>query len=76
MVYDPATNVDTVFNKIQEFLDLYNLLDNGKTDTQLVTYAYLIFQKTGIFMDGLKKWNGQASNSKTFANFRLHMRQE
>ena len=76
MVYDPATNVDTVFNKIQEFNELCTLLDNGKTDTQQVTYAYLIFQKTGIFMDGLKMWNSKPNNTKTFSNFRLHMRQE
>ena len=75
-VYDPATNVDTVFNCIQEFNDLCNLLENAKTDTQLVTYAYLIFQRTGIFMEGLKKWNSKASRDKSFANFKIHMRQE
>ena len=68
--------MDTVFNKIQEFNDLCTLLDNGKTDTQLVTYAYLIFQKTGIFMDGLKSWNSKASNLKTFKNFKIHLRKE
>ena len=76
LVFDPGQNVDTVFNKIQEFNDLCTLLGNGKTDTQLVTYAYLIFQKTGIFMDGLKVWNSKASNLKTFVNFKVHMRKE
>ena len=75
-VYDPATNVDTVFNCIQEFDDLCKLLENSKTDTQLVTYAYLIFQRTGIFMEGLKKWNSKPLCDRTFANFKLHMRQE
>ena len=50
MVYDPSENIDTVFNKIQEYQDLCTLLLNPKTDKQLVTYAYLIFQKSGIFM--------------------------
>ena len=76
LVFDPGQNVDTVFNKIQEFNDLCTLLGNGKTDMQLVTYAYLIFQKTGIFMDGLKVWNSKASNLKTFVNFKVHMRKE
>ena len=75
-VYDPSTNVDTMFNVIQEFDDLCRLLSNAKTDTQLVTYAYLIFQKTGIFMDGLKKWNSKPPVDKTFASFKVHMRQE
>ena len=75
-IYDPAQNADTVFNKIQEFNDLCTLLGNGKNDTQLVTYAYLIFQKTGIFMDGLKSWNSKASNLKTFTSFKIHLRKE
>ena len=75
-VYDPATNVDTVFNAIQAFNELCVLLNNAKSDTQLVTYAYLIFQKNGIFMEGLKSWNSKASNTKTFSEFKKHMRQE
>ena len=33
MIYDPSQNVDSVFNKIQEFQDLCTLLTNLKTDT-------------------------------------------
>jgi len=76
LVFNPEQNVDTVFNKIQEFNDLCSLLGNGKTDMQLVTYAYLIFQKTRIFTDGLKVWNSKPSNLKTFVNFKIHMRKE
>ena len=75
-IYDPMTNVDTVFNTIQEFNELCVLLKNEKSDTQLVTYAYLIFQKNGIFMEGLKSWNSKASDTKTFKEFKKHMRQE
>ena len=46
MIYDPSQNIDSVFNKVQEFQDLCTLLNNAKTDTQLVTYAYLCFEKT------------------------------
>ena len=27
-------------------------------------------------MDGLKSWNSKATTSKTFTNFKMHMRQE
>ena len=47
-VFDPTKNVDTVFKIIQEFQDLCQLLQNSKTDTQLVPYVYLCFQNTGI----------------------------
>ena len=43
LIYDPATNVDTIFNKIQDFQDLCLLIGKTKSDTQLVDMAYLIF---------------------------------
>ena len=55
MIYDPSLTIDTVFNKIQEYQDLCILLSNPTTNTQLVTYAYLIFQKSDIFMQSLKE---------------------
>ena len=64
------------FNQIQYFQDLCIMISNDKTDTQLVTYAYLIFQKSGIFMDGLKSWNTKTAQDCTFVNFKFHMRKE
>ena len=45
LLCDPSYDVDTIFNKIQDFQDLCVMIENPKTDTQLVTYAYLIFTK-------------------------------
>ena len=45
IIYDHSCNVETVFNKIQDFQDLCIMISNDKTDTQLVTYAYLIFRR-------------------------------
>ena len=52
------------------------LIQNGKTDMQLVTYAYLCFQKTGIFQTSLKDWNVKTQQYKTFALFKVFMRKE
>ena len=76
MIYDPSQNVDSIFNKIQEFQDMCTLISNEKTDTQLVTYAYLCFQKTGIFQTSLKEWNTRTQPQKTFALFKIFMRKE
>ena len=43
-----------------------------KTDTQLVTYAYLKYQKTGIFTDGLKSWNSKHSVVEIFEEFKTY----
>jgi hypothetical protein len=76
MVYDPPQGIDTVFNCIQYFQDLCTLLTNPKTDTQLVTYAYLIFQKNTIFMQSLKEWNAKLPGGKTFMHFKIYMRSQ
>ena len=75
-VYDPASPVQTVFNKIKSFQDLCTLLQKPKTDGQLVTLGYLIFSKTRIFMDALKTWNEKSDGDKTFVKFKTHMRNE
>ena len=56
MVYDPSTNVETIFNKIQDCQDICGLIGKDKTDSQLVDTAYLIFQKSGLFRDSLLRW--------------------
>ena len=76
IVYDSSQGIDTVFNKIQEYQDLCALLLNSKSDMQLITYAYLVFQKTGIFMISLKDWNNKVVKAKSFANFATIMRRQ
>ena len=67
-MYESTTNIDNVFNKVQELNYSCTLLDNRKIDKQLFTYAYLIFIKTGIYMDGLKSLSDTASTDKIFEN--------
>ena len=74
--YDLATPVDSVLNRIKAFQDLCVLTENQKTDRQLTQLAYLVFNKNKAFMDSLKTWNATFFPSKTFANFKLHMREE
>ena len=52
------------------------MISNDKTDTQLVTYTYLIFEKSGIFMDGLKVWNAKIAQDHIFTSFKTHIREE
>ena len=76
MVYHLSQGIDTVFNCIQDVQYLCTLLANPKTDTQLVTYAYLIFQRNTIFMTSLKEWNKKLAGMKTFNNFKIFMRSQ
>ena len=74
--YDLATPIDSVFNRIKVFQDLCILTENQKTDRPLIQLAYLVFNKNKGFIDLLKTWNAKLLSSKTFANFKLHMREE
>ena len=76
LIFDPSTNVDTVFNKIEDFQALCTLIGRDKTDSQLVDMAYLVFQKTGIFQHSLKDWNNKSTDDQTFAEFKTFMRKE
>jgi hypothetical protein len=75
-VYDPSTNVETIFNHIQDFQDICGLLNKAKTDTQLVDTAYFIFQKSGLFRDSLNRWNKLPDPAKKFQDFKVFMRSE
>ena len=75
MVYNPATTIDSVFNKIHDFQDICILLKHIKTDIQLITYTYLVFQKVGILMTSLKDWNAKKSTIKNSARFKIYTRQ-
>ena len=48
---------DSVFNKLQDFQDICNLVGQPKHDYQLVNMAYIIFQKVPNFHDSLIRWN-------------------
>lgn len=73
MIYDTSQHIDTVFTKIQRFLYLCTLLKCNKTEQQLINYAYLIFQKIGVFQNSLIKWNEKTENT-TWNEFRIFMR--
>ena len=75
LVYDPATNMNTVFIKIQEYQDICQLVGQPKQDYQLVSHAYIIFQKEPIFRESLIRWN-RRQNDTTYNHFKTFMRDE
>lgn len=75
LVYDPETHINTIFNKIQNFQDICQLVNQPKQDYQLVNMAYIIIQKVPIFHDSLIRWNKRVEN-KTYDDFKLYMRNE
>ena len=75
-VYNPSLPVDIVFNKIDFFVDISKLTDRDVSAQRQVQLAYLIFNRTGVFRDSLKTWNARILNMKTYAGFKVFMRDE
>ena len=76
MVYDSKMPVDTVFNAIDDFSNLSDLQDIPLTDRRRRQIAYVIFQRSRAFTDGLKKWNGRTAATQTYNEFKIFMRKE
>ena len=76
LIYDPNLPVDIVFNKIDFFVDISKLTDCDVTTRRQVQLAYLIFNWAGVFCNSLKIWNVCVVNMKTYAEFKMFMRDE
>ena len=74
IMYDPTAHVNIVLNKIQDFQDICNLVEQPKLGYQLVNIAYIIFQRVSIFWESLIRLN-RRQNDKTYNDFKLFMRQ-
>ena len=74
--YDPQSPVDKVFSQVTLFADLCAITNNDKTDKQLCQISYLIFNRTRVFLDSLKKWNAKTSDEKTYGQFKKYMQEE
>ena len=57
-----------------QFQNLCTITGRVKSDDQLVDWAYLIFNRYGVFTDFLIKWNAKSQDDKTFTNMKEHMR--
>ena len=74
-VWDPTDQPDTVFNRVDEYVDLCEMINQPINDRKQVQLAYCIFHKTGVYRDSLKDWNKKTTN-KDYENFRTFMREE
>ena len=76
LIYDPNLPVDIVFNKIDFSVDISKITDRNVTTRRQVQLAYLIFNRAGVFRNSLKVWSTRIINTKTYAEFKMFMRDE
>ena len=74
-VWDPADQPDTVFNEVDEYVDLCEMIGQPINDRKQVQIAYCIFHKTGVYRDSLKDWS-KRTTQQDYENFKTFMREE
>ena len=74
--YDPRQPVDTVFNAIDNYVELANLQEITIDDRCKRQFASVIFLKSRAFIDSLKKWNERPTHRKTYQLMKDFMREE
>ena len=72
-VYDPVEPIDTVFNKIDRFSDLCELVSDPISDRRKVNLGYKIIFKNNAFRDSLKCWNKKTIVDKTYATMKVYI---
>ena len=63
--WDPNTPIDTLFQDIEDLVDLSGRAGVPMTPAQSITTAYVILWKTNVLQDYLKTWNAKADADKT-----------
>ena len=75
-LYNPTEPIDSVYDKIEEFSDLCDLINHKLTEQRKVHLAYLIISRTKIFRDSLKEWNKEDEANKTLDKMKTFMREQ
>eukprot|EP00957_Ditylum_brightwellii_P100782 7681882-Ditylum_brightwellii.AAC.1 len=65
--------VDTIFTKIEDFLDVAEIAHSPVSEIQKINMAYLILQKAIKLTSDLKAWNCQNQVQKTWPNFKVFL---
>ena len=68
--YDPAQPIEVLYDQIESAVEYADSAGAPFTDTQIVTTAYLLIFRTGLYKDACKEWNRRALAEKTWHNFK------
>ena len=75
MTYDPINPIEQVFNRIKDLVDYREIACNTYAQTQAISKAYNILNKTGIFKEYIKTWKCGPTVEHTWINFKDHFHQ-
>jgi hypothetical protein len=74
MVYSIVLPVDTVFNAVDDLVDLADHAGSALTNQQMIDLAYVVLSKEPIFQQDIRLWNRKPPADKTWDNMLEHFR--
>ena len=75
-IYDPTQPIDVIFNNIDRFSNLCELVGDPISDRRKVNISYKLISKNTAFRDSLKSWNRKPATAKVYADMKTFMREE
>jgi hypothetical protein len=74
--WDPNTPIESMYKQIQTNCDIAEMANQLYSAAQKLSFAYTLVFKTGMFFEACKEWDAKPAADKTWANFKLHFKEE
>lgn len=73
-IYNSTQPIDVIFNNIDRFANVCELVEDPISDRRKVNISYTIISKNSVFADSLKTWNRKPANDRSYTAMKAFMR--
>ncbi len=73
---DPKTPIKSMYKHIQTNCDITKMANQPYSAAQKLSFASSLVFKTGMYFKACKEWDAKPTTDKTWANFKLHFKEE
>ena len=70
--YDATEPIETLYNQIEQAVDIAEAGQQPYTNAQILTRAYTLILQTGLLDDACSDWDDKPTTQKTWAEFKVH----
>ena len=70
--YDATEPIETLYNQIEQAVDIAEAGQQPYTNAQILTRAYTLILQTGLLDDACRDWDDKTTTQKTWASFKVH----
>jgi hypothetical protein len=74
--WDPNTPIESMYKQIQTNCDITEMANQPYSAAQKLSFAYTLVFKTGMYFEACNEWDAKPAANKTWANFKLHFKEE